>query len=303
MKFDVIVGNPPYQYPKGIEPSTKLYIDITDKIIPLVKKDGTLTFITPQGILQDGRKNRVYKKIDGKIKRVDYTANNNFNIGQSVCAWTYIPNGSKEIEVVCNNKNYRVNNLFEVCREECQTLNKICNKISYRRNGRQQLAITASGNIDGIHNNYLSLEKQDNMVEVFHYSKKQNIQFVNPNLVSSRLKIIIPFMGGWETGCNITEKRCSLFFMVNKLDAYNKNTLEKIKIYLESKLISYAVVNYTSPKGIKPSQAYVFLSRLPELDFTRSWTDEELYKEFKLTQEEINEVEEWYTKWRRSREV
>jgi hypothetical protein len=76
---------------------------------------------------------------------------------------------------------------------------------------------------------------------------------------------------------------------------YTINELTNLSKYLCSKLISYAVVNYSLFIHKKPH--YSFLSRLPEIDFSKPYTDKELYKEFNLTKEEIQEVEDWYKTW------
>ena len=86
-KFDYIVGNPPYQYPEGVNTSKKLYIDITKRCINLLNPTGEMSFITPKGILMDGRFNTTYKFISENLTMVDYTTNNDFVIGQSVVSW------------------------------------------------------------------------------------------------------------------------------------------------------------------------------------------------------------------------
>jgi len=68
-----------------------------------------------------------------------------------------------------------------------------------------------------------------------------------------------------------------------------------MKRYIESKLISYCIINFNI---IKPSSSYNFLSRLSEIDFSKPYTNNELYKEFNITEDEINDIEEWYSNWK-----
>ncbi len=64
-----------------------------------------------------------------------------------------------------------------------------------------------------------------------------------------------------------------------------------MKVYVESKLITYCVLNFNT--RIKNQGSNDFFWKVSEIDFSKSWTDEELYQEFGLTEEEINEVETW----------
>ena len=53
MKFNHIIGNPPYQYPKDFTESKnkKLYIDIIKKILPF---SDNISFVTPSDITLKG---------------------------------------------------------------------------------------------------------------------------------------------------------------------------------------------------------------------------------------------------------
>lgn len=58
--------------------------------------------------------------------------------------------------------------------------------------------------------------------------------------------------------------------------------------YLNSKLVKAIVLNICKWSGFS---ARVIFNRLRRVDFTRSWTDNELYEHFNLTQEEIDLIE------------
>jgi hypothetical protein len=69
MKFDVIVGNPPYQSGKG-NGSQPIYKDFIEKMIDLSKKDGIVAVISPPGHLSGGNLNQPSKLFE-KIKKGD----------------------------------------------------------------------------------------------------------------------------------------------------------------------------------------------------------------------------------------
>jgi len=88
MKFDVIIGNPPYQE-DGATGDNKLYLRFISQSINLVKKDGFLSFITPkkgiENIILSG-KNRNYFPKKKKILHLSLdTPAKYFNVGSSFC--------------------------------------------------------------------------------------------------------------------------------------------------------------------------------------------------------------------------
>jgi hypothetical protein len=85
MKFDLIVGNPPYQNNESESDAGKLYIDITKKSLLLLKSEGIISFLTPDTIVRDGRNKFSIKQIG--LKYVDYTANEFFKEGVTIINW------------------------------------------------------------------------------------------------------------------------------------------------------------------------------------------------------------------------
>ena len=95
MKFDVIIGNPPYQQASGggsqrgsaVNP---LWWEFTNKAINLLKEDGILSFVTPQNIVNGGDlfTGMVLgpeRKYD--LKTVDFSADEEFKVGTDICRW------------------------------------------------------------------------------------------------------------------------------------------------------------------------------------------------------------------------
>jgi len=103
-KFDVIVGNPPFQDDKK-SGDNKKYLEMTQKALIDLKKDGYLMFITPRNILDYlllQEKNRKYIDIFYKLPFISMeTCNKYFNVASSFI-WFILQNkiyeGLTEIE-------------------------------------------------------------------------------------------------------------------------------------------------------------------------------------------------------------
>jgi len=71
------------------------------------------------------------------------------------------------------------------------------------------------------------------------------------------------------------------------------DNIEKLQQLLTTKkLFQYVGNNFINSKGV-----FLIAQRqhvIPKLDLLIDWTDDMLYVEFKLTNEEIDEIENWY---------
>lgn len=99
MKFDVIVGNPPYQDGTKEGGQNKIYNFFAKKSLSLLTETGTLSFITPTSVCKRSKRFSIIG-LPG-LKNVDFTANEHFNVGAKICSWTVDKNYTGDVTVKC----------------------------------------------------------------------------------------------------------------------------------------------------------------------------------------------------------
>lgn len=95
MKFDVIIGNPPYQSDKQNghgtgSGSSALFVEFIKQASKLIKDDGIINFVTPINVFTGSEaktKHLLGKDALLSVDYIDLDVNNHFDIGQRVCRW------------------------------------------------------------------------------------------------------------------------------------------------------------------------------------------------------------------------
>lgn len=85
MKFDVAIGNPPYQDGSKDGGQNKIYNQISKQVLGLIKPDGTVSLVTPTSVLKKSKRFSLINQPGLKI--VNFTADNHFNVGIDICQW------------------------------------------------------------------------------------------------------------------------------------------------------------------------------------------------------------------------
>jgi site-specific DNA-methyltransferase (adenine-specific) len=298
-KFDVIVGNPPYQANSN-GAAEKLWPKFIDKAVNLCQENGYVAMITPTSWLA-GSKNIVkgttgvydlFKAHD--LQYVNLNISSFFNVGStfgyfilrnalpntetifqtpaelhkiSLQKYSFLPPKLSSITLGINNKTIIGNDSFSV------------KSFSGGFTNRSEGVDTAdSGHT---YKTYL----RGNNTGTIHYAffhTKQNA------IVADSRKIIIPISGADKFMPFVDDIGIPHCMSSYVIPMKNTDTLESAISVFNSKLFRFLIEQNRSSGFI---QIYV-VKNLPKLDLSHEWTDQEIYDHFHLTQEEIDYIEQ-----------
>ncbi len=277
MKFDVIVGNPPFQNTNSESDAGKLYIDITKKAISLLSDNGILSFITPETIIRDGRNKFNIKNFQG-LKYVNHTTNKYFKVGVNIISWLIDKNYNGKISIVNRNGMIDLRNNTEtlVDIEEIKGV-KIFEKLKLEKS--KLFVVDQSGkdwkneNNEGLY----VVNKNINKTKLSYTS-------VRPKLYGRR-KLVISMSSSYkpELVYDSYDDFGELHVMCDITD-YNENQIINIKEFLFNPICIQICDKYKKlyKKGFN-SMLYLF----PQIDVNRTYTNKDVQKLFKLTDEEV----------------
>lgn len=106
-KFDVIIGNPPYQDGSKEGGQNKIYNDFCKKSLSLINDSGKVLFITPISVLKKSKRFTLISKKG--LKLVDFRSDNFFNVGIKTCFWLFDRKYELDIVKVVSKNNEKNN--------------------------------------------------------------------------------------------------------------------------------------------------------------------------------------------------
>ncbi len=316
MKFDVIIGNPPYQlddggFGKSAKPIYNLFVEQAKKLSP-----NYLTMIIPARWYNGGKGLDEFRALmlnDRRIKIIhDFPDTSDcfpgLNIRGGVCYFLWNKDYNGDCEII-NYKNgiaskpmkrallENGNEIFVRYNEAISILNKVrkkdekkFNKIVSSRNpfGFATNFKEFKPNKDNKHNillyrfgdngyvSYDQVKKNHNFIKVW----KVLVPYSSPGDDSyPHLILSKPIVAGENTCC--TETYLLIGPFVNEKSAKN------VASYMTTRFFRFMILLSKSSQHITQKH-YVFV---PIQDFSEPWTDEKLYKKYGLTEEEIAFIE------------
>lgn len=295
MEFDVITGNPPYSTDTDTD-SIKLWTKFTEKSFSLLKDGGIITFVTPQQILSHTRASIKANKPVTRIQQIlqdnefiyyDETTDDNFSVGIPICSWSLIKSPKKSL----TNIIFKNGTSIEVDYKVNLNINKtkfdsILDKFAYDNNiPKYKRYRTLYTNIE------LSDTKNDKYQYKIHWNSKTNKLKYISNPIDTRLKLCINNFKSFkvsDVNLFITNDDVShsYFYIVGEL-----GELKKIQKIWTSKLFRYVAEHWKNSKGVY--MIAQLQSVIPVLDISKNWDDEKIYKFFKLSKSEIEEIENY----------
>lgn len=301
MKFDVTLGNPPYQSPDS---SLNIWPLIVEKSIELTKEDGYIALITPNSWMRPSTDIK-RKKDEGGSKYIfkDFMQQYNtltidtgyakryFSEVGTTITWYIIQKSKSQkktqiIDVTGKSKCVNLENFVLMPMNPTITTISIFEKIQnhyntfnfkgIRGNGKENLPKSLIKNKEYKYN-YVSSKwnQRDHSVNhgcIMEYSKNKHPDYNKPKIIINYIGKIHPYIDNGNSGMDY----CQVHF----LDSVNE--CNGAMSVMHSKLFKFIFdhVNYSHH-----NEAGV-LNALPKVDLTRSWTDNELYDYFNLSLEE-----------------
>jgi site-specific DNA-methyltransferase (adenine-specific) len=296
MKFNVVIGNPPYQSTdqegKRNDKAKNLWSKFVLKGLELIKKDGTISMIVPSTWLSPsadiGKGTTGIRFLDiftaGQLEYVNVgDIGKHFpNIGLHFSHFMYTNTNTERYLTRVKTPTEEFDFDFRDVKYVPNTFSKlaisILNTVLYddrkkfdfvSTNFKGMVSKLDGGCYDVFHTSAVNGIKKSSTKSVNHHNKK---------VIVSSSSVYAPYYDTGTVSCSVMTMSCVFD---------DRDDLAKIKTILSSKLYQY-VVEHTIYGGWV---SYEAIRRLPLLDITKFWTDEEIYEEFKLTPEEIREVE------------
>jgi len=313
MKFDVIIGNPPYQLSDGGAQASAM--PIYNKFVEQAKKLSPryLTMIIPSRWFSGGKgldrfRNEMLKDNRIRVLHDYHDASECFpgvEIKGGVCyfLWDRDNNGLCKVhthlggKIVSELERSLLENGADVFIRHNESIS-IFHKVR-SKNKESFSKIVGSGKPFGLRGFFNDFKNKsfNNSIKIYANQKTgyisldqilQNKEWVNQwkifvpkawGVGNLKNDLIKPFIGEKNTCCTET------YLVIGPFN--NKKTTENTISYMNTKFFHF-FISFKKITQDAWKKAYEFV---PMQDFSESWTDEKLYKKYKLTKEEIEFIE------------
>lgn len=300
MKFDVVVGNPPYQ--AGNNKGNKLWIKFINKSLKL---SDNLCYVVPMSLMTSESKqiSDIRKMLNGKKNVFNLTKQDIFNVGEKVVYFTSLQSEVNHSEIILPNGD--VKKVDDISKRQSVNVNdniklSIFSKIeSYPEKNDYVYDFNRNSNQTTpkrlINKGLVSETQDDTFTYIVHHSASKILysrvlvsEYSKDNETTyGKLKVVLNYSGGFVgekymfLSRNMIGKQMFGIIVDNEEQGNNL-----INIY-SSKLFSWYI-------GAEKSGGFNSgIYKLPKMDNTKSWTDNEIYRYFNLTDKEIEYIESY----------
>lgn len=269
MKFDVVVGNPPYQSTEDGSKRKKMWVSFATKSIDM---SPIVAMVTPTAWQKTNSK--YFTEISDKIKKylTCYDSTDQyFNVGESTGYWVVNKNSTNIVQVIDTNP----------CTPIYNKMLRKGNRWHYR--DFQQPTSDIDKKV------FPSKPARDFTVPIYWTAKQ--VRYCRPKDVKySGWKVIVNNSGHFYLDSDPDKYSRVDNNMAVGLGAWgikvpNKKAGENVLTWVRSKLYRVVVTKMKTGGFNNP------FIELQSLGYDKNWTDAEIYKHFKLTKEEIEYIE------------
>lgn len=286
MKFDCVVGNPPYQTGNGETGGARsLWRKFVKKSFDVVNDDGYVALICPGFPHKSNDLGNLF--VDNTPLYLNNDVAEHFpGIGSKIKSWV-VQSGSHQKDFVVDGIKW--NDDITIADPTAHPLkNSIFNKISeFNTFECKQDRGYSSTQLKNDDDDYFPEPLGGSIFPIRHAANLKICYVKKPTECHTKRKVMMTFSGypafeyyDEETPMSSCYQMSGYIEVSDSDEGANLITLYTTKTY---DFLSKGYSN-AGMKGIKNYQ-------LPKVDLTRSWTDEELYEHFNLTQEEIDYIE------------
>jgi len=281
-KFDVVIGNPPYQSGNGESGGRhSLWRKIITKAFTVVNKNGYVVMVCPGFPLLSNDLGTHLKNNTPLYLNNDVT--NHFpGIGSDIKSWI-VKEGK-------HNEDFIVDGSVWTTTDD-PTINPIYLSIVKKLQPFETFECKYDGGYNSTQfkndkNDYFETPTGNSIYPIRHGSTVKVAYVSKPTRCHNLPKVMMTFSGypGFEYS-DESNPMSSCLQMSGYIEVNDRNDGESLINLYTTKL--YTFLSSYNSKGMRGVSSY----SLPKLSLDKKWTDEELYAHFDLTQEEIDYIE------------
>lgn len=275
MKFDVIIGNPPYQNGKKEGGQNKIYNLFCKQGLSFLKENGILYFVVPSSVCKKSKRFSLLNQPG--LKLVDFTSDNYFKVGVNICSFL-IDKSYSGLVTVKNNDGQATQPNTQIIRNLegidlnfigiYDSLKELMNHPKKRMFGQNNVGPEAS-----------KKQTEQHIYPIYKINKKGEKVLVQYNKPIPKFHGLNKYIISMSKGFNVKN-------VIIDTDDYdvahlciainNKTQIDNINSFIFSDYFKTHSENWKNVDGYGFNYA---LKYLPPFDINKSWTNNEV-KEF-----------------------